>query len=337
MAANIDSMMYYGQVPWHGLGVELDHPATSAEAIQAAGLDWEVKCGNITVAPDDSFKKPVVIPEHFCTVRMDKKIPLGIVGRLYTPIQNAEAFSFFDEVIGEKKAVYQVAGALGKGETVWILAKLPEDIRIIGTDDIINKYLLLTNKHDGTMSLRMFFTPIRVVCQNTLSAALSARKGGEGVTLRHFPDIHKKADQAAKTLGIAIDYYKELSEAFNELARFEVKGETWLDDYIEAVMPTPSDKEPSTRLLNIRTEMKGRFESPSNSLPGIKHTAWAAYNAVTEYVDHVRKVPKTDTDKTRHLSNIWLGSGAQIKESALYLALEHSGVTARPKVIVPVV
>jgi phage/plasmid-like protein (TIGR03299 family) len=337
MPANVDSMMYYGEVPWHGIGTQLDHPATSQEAIQAAGLDWEVRCGNITVAADDEIKKPVEIPDHFCTVRMDKKVPLGIVGRLYTPIQNKEAFSFFDAVVGEKKAIYQVAGALGVGETVWILAKLPEDIRIIGTDDIINKYLLLTNKHDGTMSLRMFFTPIRVVCQNTLSAALSARKAGEGVTLRHFPDIHKKADQAAKTLGIAMDYYRELSEAFNELARFEVQGDTWLDDYLEAVMPAAQNREPSTRLLNIRAGMKEKFESPSNSLPGIKNTAWAAYNAVTEYVDHTRKVPKTDSDKTRRLANIWLGSGAQIKEKALYVALDKSGVSKRPKVVSPLV
>lgn len=336
MAANVDSMMYYGQVPWHGMGTELDHPATSEEAIQAAGLDWEVRCGNITVAADEVLKKPVDIPDHYCTVRMDKKVPLGIVGRLYTPIQNREAFSFFDAVVGEKKAIYQVAGALGAGETVWILAKLPEDIRIIGTDDIINKYLLLTNKHDGTMSLRMFFTPIRVVCQNTLSAALSARKGGEGVTLRHFPDIHKKSDQATKTLGVAMDYYRELAEAFNELARFEVKGTDWLHDFLETVMPTPEGREASTRLMNIRTGMEERFESPSNSLPGIKHTAWAAYNAVTEYVDHVRKVPKTDEDKTRRLGNIWLGSGAQIKEKALYVALDKIGVTNRPKVVAPV-
>jgi len=333
MSHNVSELMYYGTVPWHGIGTELDHPATSEEAIAAAGLDWEVKCGIISVTDTDEkgAVKPIVVPNHFCTVRMDNQTPLGIVGRLYTPVQNRQAFAFFDSVVGEKKAIYHVAGSLGIGETVWILAKLPDDIRIVGTDDIVTKYLLLTNRHDGTMSLRMFFTPVRVVCQNTLSAALSARKAGDGVVLRHFPDIHKKVDQARATLGIAMEYYKDLSEAFNFLARQQVT-ETWLKDYVDKVMPTPADRDASTRLLNIRSGMVERFESPSNSLMGIKGTAWAAYNSVTEYVDHIRKVPKLEKDKTRRLESIWLGSGAQIKERALGIALESVGADTMPTV-----
>jgi len=326
MPAEVDSMFYTGKPPWHGLGKELAKPATAAEAIEAAGLNWDVKCGTILVNDFQGKKsaKEIVIPNHFATVRMDKRIPLGIVGRLYTPIQNRDAFSFFDSVIGENQAIYHVAGALGKGETVWILAKLPSDIRIVGTDDIINKYLLLTNRHDGTMSLRMFFTPIRVVCQNTLSAALSVRKVGEGITIRHFPDIHKKVEQAKRLLGLAVDYYKDLAEAFNELARHQIV-ETWLDEYLAEVMPSPSNKEPSTRLLNIRANMKSRYSSAANSLPGIRGTAWSAYNAVTEFVDHGRRVPKIDEDKTRRLESVWIGSGAQIKERALNLALLKVG------------
>ena len=328
MSAEVDSCFYYGQVPWHGLGTELDNPATSAEAIAAAKLDWKVECHPLTTeipAVEGVRKHPkkITIPEKYCTVRVDKGVPLGIVGRLYTPLQNSEAFSFFDSVVGEKLAMYHVAGSLGIGETIWILAKLPNDIRIVGTDDITHKYLLLTNKHDGTMSLRMFFTPIRVVCQNTLSAALSVRKAGEGIALRHFPDIHKKAEFARKTLGMAINYYDDLSEAFNALARFEV-SESWLTDYVEAVMPNLTNKEASTRLINIREGMRGCFESESNLLPGIQGTAWAAYNAVTEFVDHRRKVPKLDQDLTRRLESIWLGSGAVIKERALEIALNRT-------------
>jgi len=334
MSANIDSLAYAGEVPWHGPGHKLNNPATSEEAIIAAGLDWEVKCGNIVVSDFDDQKigRGIVIPNYFCTVRMDKRIPLGIVGRLYTPIQNKEAFGFFDSIVGEKKAIYHVAGALGKGETIWILAKLPGDIRIVGTDDITNKYLLLTNTHSGARSLRMFFTPIRVVCQNTLSSALSVRKVGEGITIRHFPDIYKKVDQAQVALGLALNYYDDLSEAFNALARVNI-NQNWLDEYIDQVMPPPQDKEPSTRLLNIRNDMKGCFDSASNRLPGIRGTAWAAYNSVTEYVDHFRKVPKLKKDKTRRLESIWVGSGAQIKERALDTALNKIEVQ---NVLVPV-
>jgi phage/plasmid-like protein (TIGR03299 family) len=334
MPANISTVSgkpeiaYFGEVPWHGLGTELSNPATAEEAIVAASLNWEVAVAKIQAI---GLGDPIGISGHFATVRMDHKIPLGIVGRLYTPVQNKDAFSFFDSVVGQKAAMYHVAGALGKDETVWILAKLPEGIRIIGTDDIINKFLLLTNTHDGSRSLRMFFTPIRVVCQNTLSAALSVRKAGEGIVIRHFPDILKKVEQAKKALSIATDYYKDLSEAFNALARVEIDAE-WLSEYVCEIMPSAKEGEVSTRLENIRDGMVARFESPANSLPGIKGTAWAAYNSVTEYVDHIRSIPKVDQDVSRRLQSVWMGSGAKIKESALNIALKKIGVVHLPQV-----
>ena len=327
MSDNVDSMMYYGFAPWHKKGVELDHPATAQEAIVAAKLDWEVKLGKVTAHVDN---RVIPIPNQFATVRMDKRVPLGIVGRLYTPIQNIEAFNFFDAIVGEGKAIYHVAGSLGKGETVWILAKLPDDIRIMGTDDIINKYLLLANTHDGSMSLRMFFTPIRVVCQNTLSAAMSTRKSGAGIALRHFPDIQGRVREAQKTLGIANELYKQLAEAFNLLARHDI-DDKWLDDYLEAVMPKQKE-EASARMQNIREGMKDRFDSSSNILPGIKGTAWAAYNSVTEYVDHFRPIPKVEVDPSRKLESIWMGSGAVIKERALGVALKMLGQDKMPYV-----
>lgn len=331
MAHNINSIAWYGEVPWHKLGTEVKQAMTSAEAIVEAKLDWEVKCGSISVMDTDleskEFGKEITIPNHFCTVRMDTRQPLGIVGKLYTPIQNKDAFSFFDALVGEKKAMYHVAGALGQGETVWILAKLPDDIRIEGTDDITNKFLLLTNNHNGTRSLRMFFTPIRVVCQNTLTAALDARGNGEGVVLRHFPDIHKRVAQAQEILGIITHKYEYLNVAFNALAKVQV-DEPWLKSYIEKVMPIPPGaKEASVRLANIRQGMLDTFESACNMLPGIKGTAWAAYNAVTEFVDHTRIIPKTEKDHTRRLESIWTGSGAVIKERALNTALETIGFT----------
>lgn len=320
MSANVDTMMYVGVVPWHGLGVKLDNPATSEEAIIAAQLDWNVEVAKLGYNHDNKWK---VVPEMFATVRTDKNIPLGVVGRLYTPVQNTEAFSFFDSVVGEKAAMYEVAGSLGKGETVWLLAKLPGEIRIGKTDDIINKYLLLVNRHDATAALRMFFTPIRVVCQNTLSAAMNVRKAGEGVVIRHFPDIHKKVEQAREILKLSVDTYAKLGERFNYLATIPV-NDVWVDKYLTLVLPSDSKGVASQRLENMRETIAQGFHSISNSLPGIKGTAWAAYNAVTEYVDHGRVVPKLARDSTRRLESIWLGSGAVMKERALRVALEKA-------------
>jgi len=318
MPANVDSMMYYGKTPWHGVGRELEAPATAKEAIKAAGLNWSVEsCPMFAKSECDTYYP---VPDTYGIVRSDTKAVLGTVGRLYTPLQNEDAFSFFDSVIGEGQAVYHVAGSLGKGERIWALAKMPNSIRIKKTDDLVERYLLLVNAHDGSMSLKMFFTPIRVVCQNTLIAALGAKKKNDGISIRHFPDIHKKVGEAQRALGIATKAYGELGEMFDLLAGRQVKKQ-WLNDYIEQVIPASGD-EASARIKCMRLDVGKLFESPSNTVKGIGGTAWAAYNAVTEYVDHFRVVPKIRQDNTKRLSSIWLGSGAAMKRRALEVAVK---------------
>jgi phage/plasmid-like protein (TIGR03299 family) len=167
-------MMYVGAEPWHGLGQKLDGPATSVEAIQAAHLDWDVIKVPLFTKQRGRYRD---IPNRFGVVRADKSSKgdtavLGIVGASYKPFQNRQAFAWFDGIVGEGKAIYHTAGALGEGERVWILAKLPGEIRVLG-DDVVNKFLLLSNSHDGESSIQVKFTPIRVVCNNTLTMALS--------------------------------------------------------------------------------------------------------------------------------------------------------------------
>ena len=142
MPANINTMMYVGEKPWHGLGKRLENAATSAEAIKAAGLDWKVTKEPLFLEGGTRLEKALA------TVREDTGAVLGVVGKVYQPLQNKDAFKFFDAVVGIKEAMYHTAGALGDGECVWILAKLPGVVRVVG-DDITEKYLLLTNRHDG--------------------------------------------------------------------------------------------------------------------------------------------------------------------------------------------
>jgi phage/plasmid-like protein (TIGR03299 family) len=143
------SMMYVGKEPWHGLGTKLDGPVTSEEAIKAANLDWVVEKKPL-VAYDGKHAHPV--GNRYAIVRKDcygqPKPVFGIVGADYTPLQNRDAFAFFDRIVGRGAAIYHTAGALGDGERVWMLAKLPNPIHVAG-DDVTDKFLLLSNSHDG--------------------------------------------------------------------------------------------------------------------------------------------------------------------------------------------
>ena len=176
------AMMYVGEVPWHRLGTKLDQPATAREAITAAGLDYRVELKPLKT--DDGND----VPTRKATVRTDTNQVLGVVGNGYVPVQNFQAFGFLDAVVADGGLRYHTAGALGRGEKIWMLAKLPGQIQVKNSADIVDKFLLLSNAHDGSAALRVYFTPIRVVCQNTLSLA-ERRSQGQGVSILHKGDL----------------------------------------------------------------------------------------------------------------------------------------------------
>lgn len=309
MAANINSMMYVGEKPWHGLGTKLEKVATSAEAIIAAGLDWKVK------------KEPLFLKDgtrvegSFATVREDNHHILGVVGKAYEPFQNKPAFSFFDAIAGIKEAMYHTAGALGNGECVWILAKLPGIVRVVG-DDVTEKYLLLTNRHDGFASVQVMFTPIRVVCQNTLNIAL---KGNEiKASLRHTQTIGLRVDDVRKQLGIINAQIGIFEQAAQSLAKVSMTG-AGLSDYLKKVGLVKDEEKQSTRAKNIMDEVSRLFEmGKGNNLPGVRGTAWAAFNAITEYTDYFRPARNQNGDGglNARAKSILFGTGAALKQKA---------------------
>ena len=300
------SMMYAGEIPWHGLGTQLNEPATAKEAIDAAGLNYlaELKCIETTDG--------IPIPQRKAVVRSDSRDVLGVVGTSYVPVQNHQAFGFLDAVVADGSLRYHTAGALGKGERVWMLAKLPDEIRVKNSDDITEKFLLLSNSHDGSSSLRVHFTPIRVVCANTL--AIAARNGrGQGVSIIHKGDLTAKVQQ--EVLGLAKRFYDDTEEQINRLAR-HYPSIRQLEEYFRLVYPDSPDGE-SSRTKNVRQEMFRLFEEGiGHDMPEIRHTTWTALNAVTEYVDHYRSTRgKNSIDRaSNRLESAWFGSGAQLKE-----------------------
>lgn len=318
MAHNIAEnkrMFYTGEAPWHGLGKKLENPATSREAIVAAGLDFEVEKQPLTFMTGDALK---TVPQFRATVRKDTGDFLGMVSERYTIVQNAEAFDFFDNIVGEKAAMYHTAGALGKGERIWILAKLPKNI-IVFRDDVVEKYLLLTTSHDGRSPLMAYFTPVRVVCQNTLNASMT--DASNGIAIRHVGDITAKVQEAREVLGLSMKYFGEFEETAKVFCAKQMNSQR-LSAYMNRVLDVEeADLKDNKRLADTKATLMTLAETgKGNDRPGVRGTLWAAYNGVTEYADHYKKI-NTEKDATNRLKSVWFGSSAKIKDRAFGLAL----------------
>jgi len=314
------AMFYHGETPWHGLGTKLKGPATSKEAIKAAGLDWQVgKYDLYAKVKSGSMKK---VPDYFATVREDEWSPLGVVGKSYTPLQNSEAFSFFDGVVGAKKAIFETAGALGRGEKIWILAKLPGEIKVLN-QDITKKYLLLYNGHDGGTVVGVKFTPVRVVCQNTLVMA----QGGQEQTFRvyHYPDVKTNLEKVEDLLGIIKNNYDSIEEIMKKLSLVKLP-DNYFSKYLQAVvrdstnLDSPRAEVKNDRNARIREEIKRLAVSGRGTeIKGVRGTLWGGYNAVTEFVDY-RDTRREDKAGENRLDRILFGRGADLKTRAFSVA-----------------
>ena len=199
MPANVEIMFSVRETPWHGLGrIVMEAPA-SREALELAGLDWQVESRNIYSG------NGAVISGYRANVRSTDDAVLGVVSDRYRIVQNEEAFQFTDDLLGEG-VTYETAGSLQGGKKVWMLAKLPEKYIIAG--DEVTPYLVFFNSHDGSSGVKVAMTPVRVVCQNTLNLALSTAKRSWSAI--HVGDIRGKLEDAENTLLYADRYMAEL-------------------------------------------------------------------------------------------------------------------------------
>ncbi len=319
------SLMYVGDVPWHGLGTRLETaPGTAEEAITAAHLDWQVELRPIYAGGKGMFYN---VPSRQAVVRADKwgqeDCPVyGLVGPDYIPLQNRDAFTFFDPVVGSGAVSYETAGSLGHGERVWVLAKVKGangEFAIKGKD-VVEKYLLLSNGHDGRTAVQVRFTPVRVVCQNTLSFAFS--QGRDLVKIYHDPQMYRRLEAAQEKVKEILGYYDSIEKRFQEFANFEMTGNR-ISRYVLGVFPTPARKrgqsdrsfeEVKAKVSATRHDAVRLFETgKGNAEPGIRGTLWAAYNGVTELVDHHARF----TTPWQRMNSICFGDGERIKHRAL--------------------
>jgi phage/plasmid-like protein (TIGR03299 family) len=320
MSHNVQTMFYAGVTPWHGLGTKVEKNLTAAEAIVAAGLNWEVD--KVPVFSHSLDKKLISVPGKFAVRRLDNSQPLGIVGARYTPLQNKNAFSFMDAVVQVKEAIYHTAGALGLGERVWLLAQLPKDLVVKGVDKV-EKFLLLTSTHNGTTQVTIKMTPIRVVCQNTLNASL--RDGESQANLRHTKTLGLKLTKVREQIGLVNKWFDKLGETYNQLASKQC-GLKAFNNYVRTIGLVPEEPTEEfgqkSKTLQIMEDLSTRFEKGlGNDQLQIKGTWWTAYNAVTEHVDHSPLFGRAKNLNDRARSLLF-GAGSFVKERAFTRAVE---------------
>ncbi len=308
-----------GMVPWHGLGTVIqEDAATSADAIKYAGLDYSLFKTPLWTIDGDGNK--IDVPENFAVVRGDTNAVLGVVGKNYKIFQNSEAFEFFDGVVGDKLAIYETAGAIHGGKIVWILAKLPAELRVGKTDDVTNSYVMLATSHDGSMSVTMMPTLVRVVCNNTFTLAINGFSIERGIKMRHTKNMSTKIDIARERLGIVNTQVEEYNEQMNALAKRNIT-KTELKSYIESLFPDNENAKNNTRTENMRDQIYNNWLE--TEFAQIEGTAWAAFNAVTRFVDHQRSTKGTDdADRANNrMYSVLMSSGAVKKREAFNSAL----------------
>jgi len=315
---------------WHGLGKIVQDYPTSREAIEFAGLNYIVeKRPLFTYDSENQNGNPEVdliipeieVPNYYATVRTDNDNVLGVVGKDYQIVQNADAFSFFDAIVGGDGIQYETAGALGKGERIFITAKLPNYIKV-GSNDLIEQYLFLTTSHDGYGSITAAFTPVRIVCANTLNAAM--RSHSNAVKIRHTANAKERLEQAHKVMGISNKLSLELEGIFNHWAKVRITDPEVKKLIQLAMIPNKEvlhnlqegkDDELSTMFKNMcNTVYEYAMTSPTQGTETTKGTLFGAYNSVTGYFQNVR----TYKDSESKLKSILFGGTAQLRTQAAF-------------------
>lgn len=350
--------------PWDYSGsIDVSQCKTSEEVMVKAGLDWTTsKCELVGKMPidfdrttDEGLDKMLQIKDEggfvygkdvyrlcdnaFATYRTDHNIPLGVVKSKYTPVQNKEAFTFFDDAIGKNKAIWQTAGFFGNGERIFVSAKLPDNILVKG--DPVENYLVFTNSHDGSSGVKILFTPIRVICQNTLNAAI---KGASNyVSFRHTNNVHSRISIAQEILGITKVMTNQVQEYYNflntikctdedvvnficnniltptEVENLNYTGHTY-KELIYRSYQAVQDAKISIRKLNVINQTWDYYNNGIGQRE-IRGTMWGAVNAISGYysnVDNATGIKRLDSilygDKSKKLETAFNKAG-DFKES----------------------
>lgn len=293
MAANVETMMYVRETPWHGLGTRVEEAPTSADALRLAGLDW-------TVDQRPVYAEGMEIKGYKANIRSSDNSCLGIVSDRYKVVQNADAFAFTDELIGGE-VHYETAGSLNDGKKIWLLARLPET-EICG--DATEPYLCFSNTHDGSGAVRVCMTPVRVVCNNTLNLALNGAT--RSWSIRHMGNIDANMNEARSCLRMANRYMGTLAEEADHLANKTIT-DARLREILEELFPKNDDmtERQKKNIQTLRDEYMVCYFAPD--IAKFRGTAWGAINAMSDMVTHNQPHRKTKNYRANNWNRIMGG------------------------------
>lgn len=334
MAHRIDKNDNFGFIGersriWHGLGLQIDEGLTAREAFPQIGLDWDTEL--LPVYADMGGQR-IEVPSHRIHIRKDTQDVLGVVTDGYEKIENGQLADFVDALAGEDAACsVETAGSLYSGRKVFCLVKLPTIIKA-AAEDLTDTYVCVSNGHGGFAAFSVFPTSVRVVCANTYNYA-DARDAGKGIKFRHSGDMADKIKQARTALGIALKETEKFQEKVTALVGVGLDVDTtrafmemaW-EDCFGRINPEKLEKEALEKLTQKRdntvAQWLAKMEEPNQQIKGIAGTAWAAFNSVTEWMDHDRGRFKSiqESDARAH-SNLF-GTSSADKTKVMRRALE---------------
>lgn len=307
---------------WHKKGTITEGAMTASEALQLTGLDGTVSVSEQPVSTTVNGQQ-LTIDNKFITYRDHPKhglTALGVVGNRYTPIQDSDAFEFLNYLSDESGAVFETAGALGHGERVFMSMKFPESMKLANGQDLVDNYIVAVNSHDGTTSFNVAVTPVRVVCQNTVRLAL--RTATNKISLRHTANATQKVQQARETLGIVFKYQEEFQREVDRLLAVDMSEQDF-SKFVETLVPLPTRKDATQREIATierkRGEITELWNAPTQA--NVKGTGWAAYNAVVEWSDWVKRIRGEGDKDALRAERLILGIGEEIKDRAHELLL----------------
>jgi phage/plasmid-like protein (TIGR03299 family) len=311
MAHEVEQMFSVKQTPWHGLGEIVREAPNVESAIKLAGLDWPVEMRALhTVQGSIPVKKCAI-------VRGSDESVLGVAGPDYQPLQNDKAFEFFNPFLESGECKLETAGSLKKGKRIWVMAKLNRDPIAVTKNDLVEKFLLLSNSHEGHVSVRVGFTPVRVVCANTLAMATGDARASL-LRVTHKSNMKEGMERVQEIVNTANAAFEATAEQYKVLAKTNVSAKD-IEKYVKLVFvdrKTNSERK-SLRLEKMTETITRLFETgQGNDVKGVRGTAWALYNGATEYLSY-----EIGKDADRRLNSLWFGRNLKRNKKAFDVAM----------------